>query len=156
MLGTSAAAGAGATFARIAADLHAAAFRSVLLVGHERNLGPVSSHPAAVTFAPLTALLPHCSVAVVSGALGGLAAALGAGVPVVVHPQLVDQVWHARRVAELGVGVPARRLRDISAAVVRVATEPAFAERARALGARMSNEDGADAVLAAVERLIGG
>lgn len=150
-LGTSAAAGAGAKFARIAADLDAAGLRSVLLVGHDRNLGPVSSHSAAVTFAPLTSLLPRCSVAVVSGALGGLAAALCAGVPVVVHPQLVDQVWHARRVAQLGVGLAARRVSDVGSAVVRVATERAFAERAQALAARMAGEDGPDAVLSVVE-----
>ncbi len=154
-LGTSAAAGAGEKFARIAADLDAAHLRSVLLVGHERNLEPVASHPAAVTFAPLALLLPRCSVAVVSGALGGLAAALAAGVPVVVHPQLVDQSWHARRVVELGVGLPARRASEVGPAAARVAGDPRFSERARALAARMADEDGPGAVVNAVERLIG-
>ena len=153
-LGTSAAT-AGEKFARIAEALDAAGLRSVLLVGHERNLEPVGSHPAAVTFAPLTTLLPRCSVAVVSGALGGLAAALAAGVPVVVYPQLVDQVWHGRRVAELGVGLPARRVNDIGPAVVRVATDPTFTKRAQALAARMAGEDAPGTVLDAVERLIG-
>lgn len=154
--GTSAATGAGARFARVAYDLDAAGLRSVLLVGHERNLEPVRSHPAAVTFAPLTSLLPRSSVAVVSGALGGLAAALCAGVPVVVHPQMVDQVWHARRVTELGVGLAARRVSDIGPAVVRVTSEPAFTDRARALAASMAGEDGPGAVVAAVEQLVGG
>jgi UDP:flavonoid glycosyltransferase YjiC (YdhE family) len=152
-LGTSAAAGAGEKFARIASDLQAIGLRSVLLVGHERNLGPVAAHPAAVTFAPLPALLPRCSVAVVSGALGGLAAALTAGVPVVVHPQLVDQSWHARRVSELGVGLPAYRLRDVAPAVARVANDPTFAERAQALAARIANDDGPGAIVHAVDRL---
>ena len=49
-LGTSAAAGAGEKFAHIAADLDAAGLRSILLVGHERNLASVASHPAAVAF----------------------------------------------------------------------------------------------------------
>ena len=104
----------------------------MLLVGHEQNLRSVATHPAAVTFAPLTTLLPRCSVAVVSGALGGLAAALTAGVPVVVHPQLVDQSWHARRVTELGVGLAARRVTDVAPAAARVANDPSFSERARA------------------------
>lgn len=154
-LGTSAAAGAGGKFARIADDLDAAGLRSILLVGHERNLASVASHPAAVTFAPLTALLPRCSVAVVSGALGGLAAAITAGVPVVVHPQLVDQSWHARRVAELGVGLPARRTKDIGPTAARVASDPTFTERARALAARMADEDGPGAVVDAVHQLLG-
>jgi len=42
---------------------------------------------------------------------------------VVVQPQLVDQIWHGRRVAELGVGLPARRVNDIGPAAVRVATD---------------------------------
>jgi len=154
-LGTSAAAGGGPRFARIAADLDAAGLRSVLLVGHESNLASIASHPAAVTFAPLPSLLPRCSVAVVSGALGGLAAALCAGVPVVVHPQLFDQLWHARRVTELGVGLAARRVGDVGPAVTRVATDPSFGHRARALAARMAGEDGPGAVVAAVERLVG-
>jgi len=154
-LGTSAAAGAGEKFAHIAADLDAAGFRSVLLVGHERNLASVASHPAAVAFAPLTSLLPRCSVAVVSGALGGLAAALTAGVPVVVHPQLVDQSWHARRVAELGVGLPARRTKDIGPTAARVASDPTFTERAQALAARMADEDAPGAVVDAVQHLLG-
>jgi UDP:flavonoid glycosyltransferase YjiC (YdhE family) len=153
-LGTSAATGAGEKFAHIAADLDAAGLRSILLVGHERNLASVSSHPAAVTFAPLTTLLPRCSVAVVSGALGGLAAALAAGVPVVVHPQLVDQSWHARRVAELGVGLPARRTRDVGPTAARVAADPTFTERAQALAARMVDEDAPGAVLDTVQQLI--
>lgn len=154
-LGSSAASGAGEKFAHIAADLDAAGLRSILLVGHERNLESVASHPAAVTFAPLTTLLPRCSVAVVSGALGGLAAALAAGVPVVVHPQLVDQSWHARRVAELEVGLPARRTKDIGPTAARVAADPTFTERAQALAARMADEDAPGAVVDTVQQLIG-
>jgi UDP:flavonoid glycosyltransferase YjiC (YdhE family) len=153
-LGTSAAAEAGQKFAHIAADLDAAGLRSILLVGYERNLAFVTSHPAAVAFAPLTTLLPRCSVAVVSGALGGLAAAITAGVPVVVHPQLVDQSWHARRVAELGVGLPARRTKDIGPTAARVASDPAFTDRAQALAARIAHEDGPGAIVNAVQQLI--
>jgi UDP:flavonoid glycosyltransferase YjiC (YdhE family) len=93
-------------------------------------------------------------VAVVSGALGGLAAALTAGVRVVVHPHLVDQSWHARRVAELGVGLPARRTQDIGPAAARVAVDPAFGERARALAARMAHDDGPGAIVDTVGQLV--
>jgi UDP:flavonoid glycosyltransferase YjiC (YdhE family) len=147
MLGTSAATGAGAVFAAVAAGLAARGLRSVLLVGDHANLAHVADHPAARTFAPVTELLPRCRAAVVSGALGGVAAALTAGVPTVVHPQLFDQLWHGRRVEQLGVGRLARRARHVAPAVAEVVDDPACAARARELGARLSAEDGA-AVLA--------
>lgn len=154
-LGTSAATDAGARFARIAADLDADGIRSVLLVGHESNLGPVADHPAAVPFAPLAPLLPRAKAAVVSGALGGVAAALTAGTPVVVHPQLFDQVWHGRRVEDLGVGVLAKKVTDVGPAVRRIVTDPGYAERARELSERLAGEDGAAAVADVVEDLVG-
>ncbi len=153
-LGTSAATDAGGRFARIAGDLDRAGIRSVLLVGHENNLAPVAGHPAAVPFAPLTRLLPRCSVAVISGAAGGLAAALTAGIPVVVHPQLFDQVWHGRRVEELGVGRMVRKVGEVGAAVRGILDEPSFATRARALGALLTAEDGPGVVADVVEDLM--
>lgn len=153
-LGTSAATDAGQQFARIAGDLDAAGLRSVLLVGHETNLEPVEGHPAAVPFAPLAELLPRCSVAVVSGALGGVAAALTAGVPLVVHPQLFDQVWHGARVEELGVGLLARKAEHVGPAVARIAADPGFAARARSLAQRLTDEDGARVAADAAEALV--
>lgn len=153
-LGTSAATNAGTQFARIAADLDGLGLRSVLLVGHATNLGPVADRPGAVTFAPITQLLPRCRVAVVSGALGGVAAALMAGVPVVVHPQLFDQVWHGRRVEELGVGLMARRDHQVARAVRTIVDDPGYAARARALAAQMASEDGVAATVDAVEALV--
>jgi len=154
MLGTSAATNAGAQFARIASDLDGHGLRSVLLTGDPASLAAVAGRPGARTFAPVTPLLPRCQVAVVSGALGGVAAALTAGVPVVIHPQLFDQVWHGRRVEALGVGLMARRTSKVGDAVRRIASDPGYAERARALAARMADEDGAEAVRAAVESLL--
>lgn len=154
MLGTSAATNAGAQFARIAADLDRIGTRSVLLVGDPANLAAVADRPGAVPFAPVTKLLPRCQVAVVSGALGGVAAALTAGVPVVVVPQLFDQVWHGRRVEDLGVGFMARRSGRVADAVQRIQRDPGITERARALGARLRQEDGAAVMVTAVERLL--
>ncbi len=154
MLGTSAATDAGTQFARIAGDLDGHGLRSVLLVGDPANLAAVSDQPGARTFAPITPLLPRCQVAVVSGALGGVAAALMAGVPVVVHPQLFDQVWHGRRVEQLGVGLMARRTGSVAAAVRKISDDPRFAERARALAARMAEEDGAAVMAKTVESLL--
>ena len=112
------------------------------------------SHPAARAFAPIDALLPRCRAAVVSGALGGVAAALTAGVPVVVHPQLFDQVWHGGQVERLGVGVMARRTARVGAGVRRVCDDAAYADRARAMAGRMADEDGAAATADVVESLL--
>jgi UDP:flavonoid glycosyltransferase YjiC (YdhE family) len=82
-----------------------------------------------------------------------MAAAMTAGVPTVVHPQLFDQVWNGRRVEQLGVGVHARRARDVAPAVRRILGDPGYAERARALATRLAEEDGAGACADAVETL---
>jgi UDP:flavonoid glycosyltransferase YjiC (YdhE family) len=153
-LGTSAASGAGGQFAAIAAELDAIGRRSLLLVGDRANLASVRGRPGAFVFAPVTQVLPRCRVAVVSGALGALAAALAAGVPVVVVPQLFDQVWHGRRVEVLGVGVMARRPRDVAAAVARIEADPGYRERSAALAAAMAGEDGPGVVADAVESVL--
>jgi rhamnosyltransferase subunit B len=155
MLGTSAATGAGERFAAIAAGLDAAGLRSILLVGDPANLGAVRGHPAARSFAPISRLLPRCAAAVVSGALGGVAATLTAGVPVVIHPQLFDQLWHGRRVRDLGVGDMARSPRKIVDAVTRLVDDPRAAERSRALGALLQHDDGATALAEAAIELLG-
>jgi UDP:flavonoid glycosyltransferase YjiC (YdhE family) len=154
MLGTSAATGAGERFAAIASGLDAAGLRSILLVGDPANLDAVRGHPAARSFAPVHQLLPRCAAAVVSGALGGVAATLTAGMPVVIHPQLFDQLWHGRRVRDLGVGDMARSPRKIVDAVTRLVGDPDAAVRSRTLGALLQQDDGATALAdAAIELL---
>jgi UDP:flavonoid glycosyltransferase YjiC (YdhE family) len=150
-LGTSAASGAGAQFARIAADLDTRGLRSLLLVGDARNLDPLRGRPGAFAFAPIVPLLPRCRVAVISGALGGLAAALAAGIPIVNVPQLFDQIWHGRRVEDLGLGRMVRKAEHVAAAVADLATDPEAAERSRAFAARLAGEDGATVLADAVE-----
>lgn len=156
MLGTSAASGAGEAFAAIASGLEAAGLRSVLLVGDEANLDAVRWHPAARAFAPVTQLLPRCAAAVVSGALGGVAATLTAGVPIVVYPRLFDQLWHGRRVKDLGVGDTARTPGKIVEAVTRLTSDPTVARRARALGTLLRDDDGASALAEAAIELLDG
>jgi UDP:flavonoid glycosyltransferase YjiC (YdhE family) len=90
----------------------------------------------------------------VSGALGSLGAALAAGVPVVVAPQLFDQVWHGQRVQELGVGLMALRPGSVVKAVARIDADPSYRERARALGEELRAEDGAGALADAVEQVL--
>jgi sterol 3beta-glucosyltransferase len=153
-LGTSAAAGAGQAFAVMADGLQRRGFRPLLLVGSAANLAQVRDRPGAFEFAPVPAVVDRCAAAVVSGALGTLSAALTAGVPVVVFPQLFDQVWHGRRVEELGVGVMVRRPSSVPTAVADVVRDPAFGERARTLATKLDGEDAAAALVYAVESAV--
>lgn len=153
-LGTSSATGAGEAFATIASGLDALGLRSLLLVGDDRNLAAVKDREGAFTFAPLRQVLPRCRSAVVSGALGTLAAVLAAGLPVVVLPQLFDQVWHGGRVEQIGVGVMAWRADQVPSRVERIHGDPSYASRARQLSDRMRGEDGAAALVDAVEALV--
>ena len=129
-LGTSGASAAGERFAAIAAGLDELGLRSLLLVGDPANLAPVAGRDGAYAFAPLAQVLSRCRAAVVSGSLGTLAAVLAAGLPTVVVPQLFDQVWHGGQVERLGVGLLARRTRDVAGAVARIEAEPGYSRRA--------------------------
>ena len=155
-LGTSAASGARAAFAEIGSALDGLGLRSLLLVGHEPNLAAVCERPGAFTFAPVPSVLPRCRAAVISGSLGTMAAALTAGVPVVIVPQLFDQVWHGKRVESLGVGRMARSPRGVAKAVAAIEADPSYRERARRLGAQLAAEDGGVALADAVEQVLAG
>ena len=105
-------------------------------------------------FAEIITSAIRCRAAIVSGSLGTLAAALGRGVPVVVLPQLFDQVWHGGRVSRLGVGALARSPAGAVRAVARLDGDPSVAARARAFAAALAREDGATALADAVEETL--
>lgn len=153
-LGSSAASGAADAFRTMADGIEALGLRPLLLVGNEENADALRGRPGVFAFAPIAPLLPRCRVAVVSGGLGTLAAALTAGVPTVVVPQLFDQVWHGARVARLGVGEMVLRTANVAKAVATIERDPGYAERARALAAAMAGEDGAGALVDAVESVL--
>lgn len=82
-----------------------------------------------------------------------MAAAVTAGVPVVVHPQLWDQYWHGRQVTELGVGALARSTRQVSRRVESVLSE-GVAARAGRLADDMASEDGVSSMVGAIDRAL--
>jgi len=152
-LGTSAAA-TSETFASIASQLDSLGVRSLLLVGHEANQAALQGRNGVFTFAPIADLLPRCRAVVASGSLGTVAASLSAGVPIVVVPQLFDQVWHGNRVQRLGVGRMALRTARVGRAVRTILQDASYAQQAQALAARMAGEDGAGALADAVESVL--
>jgi UDP:flavonoid glycosyltransferase YjiC (YdhE family) len=100
-------------------------------------------------YAPYSKLLSHALITVHHGGVGTTAQALRAGRPQLIAPYLVDQPDNAAHVVRLGVG-RALDLKDYRS--VHVATElrklidePAYAQRAREVGAQIENEDGAAA-----------
>ena len=153
-LGTSAATDAAERFARIRADLAARGRRTIVLAGNEANAAALAGEAGVAAFAPLTALLPRCCAAVVSGAYGSVAAAVTAGIPTVVHPQLFDQFWHARQVRTLGVGALARTVGQVADRVESILSDDVRA-KARDLAASMAAEDGVGLAVDAIGRAIG-
>ncbi|MFJ2884674.1 glycosyltransferase [Streptomyces sp. NPDC087305] len=109
----------------------------------------VGEVPHAALFPRMAAVVHHCGA-------GTTAAGLRAGVPAVPVPIQFDEGFWAARLVALGVApraVPLRGLtaESLSAALVRAVREPAYAERAAALGARVRAEDGVAPVLAALD-----
>lgn len=153
-LGTSAAANAGDAFATIGRGLDRLGLRSLFVVSHADNLGPLRGRDGVFVFAPLAKLLPRVRAAVVSGAVGTLAAALAAGVPVVVVPQLFDQVWHGGQVERLGVGRMSWRAGGVAKAIAAIEADPAYRSRAQGLAAAMADEDGPGALADVVESVM--
>ncbi|MFL4908829.1 glycosyltransferase [Streptomyces sp. MMS24-I2-30] len=105
-------------------------------------------------------LFPRMAAVVHHAGAGTTAAGLRAGVPAVPVPIQFDESFWSARLVDLGVAPAAVPLRGLttdalSAALVRATRDPAFADRARQLGARISTEDGVAPVLAALDRLAG-
>ena len=145
-LGTSAASNARDAF-EMAADAAAAhGWRTVLLVGNRRNVQQLAHRSDVWEFASLPAVLPHVRAVVHAAGHGTTAAALHAGVPQVVLPQTFDQVQHARRLEELGVGRTVdwqRRTVARLAEALQEVDRPRVRRAAAALATRLGEEHGA-------------
>ncbi|MFD9793162.1 glycosyltransferase [Streptomyces sp. NPDC059070] len=140
--------------------LRRAGLRGVVQAGWT-GLSAEGDDMLAVDEVPHHWLFPRTAAVVHHGGAGTTAAGLRAGVPSVPVPAQLDAGFWAARLTALGVSpgaVPLRALRaDRLAGALRAAVErPGFGQRARALAARIGAEDGAAAVLAAVERAGGG
>ncbi|WP_232534222.1 glycosyltransferase [Plantactinospora sp. KBS50] len=103
-------------------------------------------------------LFPRMAAVVHHAGGGTTAAGLRAGVPAVPVPMLGDQPFWAARLRGLGVSpdvLPPARLGvpRLAAALAAAVRDPSYARRARTLAGRLAGEDGAAAVLRAVDRL---
>jgi MGT family glycosyltransferase len=120
-------------------------------------LGPLPPNAIVRRFVPQLALLRRASLFVTHGGMNSVNEGLSYGVPLVVYPQVHDQLVVARRVAELGAGVVLRGRVDATVlrrAADEVVGDPRFRERARALGATLRAAGGAPRAADEIERLV--
>jgi UDP:flavonoid glycosyltransferase YjiC (YdhE family) len=120
--------------------------------------GAVPANARQAEFLPYDRLLPETAVVVTNGGWGGVLAALGAGVPLVVAGGTLDKPEIARRVARSGAGVDLRTGRPsprrVAAAVDRVLADPRHRARAAAVAASLARHGGAPAAADLLERLV--
>lgn len=107
--------------------------------------GPLPDGVFVVESASHPTLFPRCAAVVHHGGAGTTTTAARAGVPQVLVPHLADQFYWAHRVERLGIAVPARPRRRLSAAMLAASLREALdnevlAERAQELGLRLRAE----------------
>ncbi|MEV5506909.1 glycosyltransferase [Streptomyces orinoci] len=142
-----------------ASGLRKAGLRGVLQAGSAGLSADVEGDDLlTIGDVPHALLLPRCVAAVHHAGAGTAAAALRAGIPSVPVPVTADQPFWAARVAALGAATPpipfaALTVEGLAAALARVTAEPSpFARAAMGVAVAMGEEDGAGAVLRALER----
>ena len=152
----------GDLFARVLAGLGELEVNAVVTVGWEIDpgaFGPQPEHVRVERFVPQAAVLGHCDVAIGHGGSGSTVGALAAGVPVVLLPMGADQPLNAERCVALGAGVVLDVVRctpaDLRAAVERVLADPSYRAAAERVRDEIAALPGAEAAVAALERLVG-
>ena len=92
-----------------------------------------------------TSLFPRVDLIVHHGGAGTTAAALRSGVPQLIVPHIVDQFFHGRRIAELGVGPAPVPKPKLTTSAIAHALQDRFKYRAKAqtLRASIAPEGGA-------------
>ena len=90
-------------------------------------------------------ILKKADAAIFHGGLGTIRDCLLCGVPMAVYPTVADQFGNSRMVKESGVGIALcdHKPDTLRRAAASILTEPAFRERAKALGERMRAMGGA-------------
>jgi UDP:flavonoid glycosyltransferase YjiC (YdhE family) len=77
-------------------------------------------------------------------------------VPSVTIPLIFDQIWHGRRVEELGLGIlvkgRSRKAERVWDALKAVTEQSAYTANAKAFAARLGEEDGVGTAADAIER----
>lgn len=124
-----------------------------------RDILPTLNLPATVYptgFMPHSWLFEHASAVVHHGGFGTTAAVFRAGVPSIVIPHIIDQLYWGERVQELGVGPAAIHRAKLSAdkltrALKQATCDPDIRSRAAELGAQIRAETGVQNAVEMIE-----
>jgi hypothetical protein len=131
--------------------------RGVLQAGWS-GLTAVGDDVLSIGEAPHEWLFPRMAALVHHAGMGTSGAGVRSGIPAVSVPVLADQPFWASRLSALGVSatpIPFSQLTSerLAEALREVLVNPAFGRRARSLAQQVIGEDGAGAVVDAVNRL---
>jgi rhamnosyltransferase subunit B len=122
--------------------------RAVLLVDKDSRNRPATLPEGVVAFdyAPFSELFPREAAIVHSGGIGTTAQAMRSGRPMLVMPYAHDQPDNAERVTRLGIARTLSRQRyyptRAAADLRHLLDNPAYSQRASAIGAKVRQEDG--------------
>lgn len=110
--------------------------------------------------APHSWLFPRMSAVVHHGGAGTTAEGLRAGVPTVIVPFIVDQLFWGKRVRELGAGPEPIRARQLTVnkladAIQAATTDPKMKRRAEEIGKAIRAEDGTGNAVNIVKQYLG-
>ena len=134
--------------ARVAIEAVRAQGRRLVLAHGWAGLGLIDDHDDCLAIGEVNqqALFGRVAAVVHHGGAGTTTTAARAGAPQVVVPQIVDQPYWARRVAELGIGVahdgPTPTAESLSAAL-RIALAPETGARAAAVAGTIRTDGAA-------------
>jgi UDP:flavonoid glycosyltransferase YjiC (YdhE family) len=144
-------------FETAAGALELAGVRGIFLVGREENVRALGNRPGVFAYVPLSRVLPDAPAVVHHGGFGTTSAALEAGTPQVVVPRAFDQLYHAKRVQQLGLGraIDWKRLgvERLAKALRRVLADD-YLRRTRDFAAALNVEDGPARAVSEIERLL--
>jgi UDP:flavonoid glycosyltransferase YjiC (YdhE family) len=133
--------------------------RAVLILKDPRNCpSTLADGVAAFDYAPFSELFPRAAAIVHHGGIGTTGLAMWSGRPMLVMPCAWDQPDHAERVRRLGIArtVPRNRYTPGRAAAElrELFDNPAYSQRASAVGEQVRKEDGVRAVCDSLEGLL--
>jgi sterol 3beta-glucosyltransferase len=142
----------------ISEALRLAGLRGVLQAGWA-GLSHDDEHLITIGDAPHDWLFPRMAAVVHHGGSGTTHSALLAGKPALITPFMADQPFWARRVAELGIGVPPIKpkkltVENLAQALRTLTQDGAMRERAAEMGARLRAEDGLTTACDLAERYV--
>ncbi|HEU4329929.1 MAG TPA: glycosyltransferase [Lapillicoccus sp.] len=138
--------------------LRSVGVRGILQAGWSGLAAAEDDDILSIGEAPHEWLLPRVAAMVHHGGAGTTAAAIHHGVPAVPVPVLADQPFWSDRVHRQGAAtepIPFRHLtaERLAFALRQVLYVPSYRANAQVLARKVAEEDGAGAVLAAIERL---